>query len=75
MKEKKYIHRKVTHQSDFLPQLPNVTGVLLGTRGKQNVDGGSVMLIRQSCPTRSLPQANPLRIVEEEGDVWSKSSL
>lgn len=39
MKEKKYIHRKVTNQSDFLIQLPHVTGVLVRTRKKQRVDG------------------------------------
>ena len=39
MKEKKYIHRKVTNQSDFLIQLPYMTGVLVRTRKKQRVDG------------------------------------
>lgn len=39
MKEKKYIHRKVTNQSDSLIQVPYMTGFLVRTRKKQRVDG------------------------------------
>lgn len=49
MKEKKYIRRKVTNQSDFLTQWPYVTGVLLRTGRKQKADGQNTMLSRQSC--------------------------
>lgn len=66
MKEKNYIRRKVTNQSDFLTQWPYVTGVLLRTGRKQNTDGQNTILSRQSCPTSSQPQANRLHIREVE---------
>lgn len=66
MKEKKYIRRKVTNQSDFLTQWPYVTGVLLRTGRKQKVDGQNTMLSRRSSPTSSQPQANRLQIPEVE---------
>lgn len=40
MKEKKYIHRKVTHQSGFLTQLYYVAGVLLRAKEREQRVGG-----------------------------------
>lgn len=39
MKEKKYIHRKVTNQSDFLIQLLDVTWCSSQNTKEQRVDG------------------------------------
>lgn len=47
---KKYIHRKVTNQSDFLIQLPHVTGVLVRTQKEtKGWMAENPMLIRQTC--------------------------
>lgn len=65
MKEKKYVHRKVTNQSNFLIQLPYVTGVLVRTRKKQRVDG----------PTSHAYQTEPPGMLsaskfQEKRHVW-----
>lgn len=66
MKEKKYIHRKVTNQSDFLTQFLYVTGVLLRTRKKQGTWPGQKHHTCQSQPAHSQPQTNRLQIPEAE---------
>lgn len=50
MKEKKYIHRKVTNQSDFLTRF-YVTGVLLRTREKQRVEGPKHRAYQTALPS------------------------
>lgn len=67
MKEKKYIHRKVTNQSDFLTQLPYVTGVPLRTRIPCLSDRAAWHALR-------LKQTG-LQIPDVKGPVWSRSSL
>lgn len=75
MKEKKYIHRKVTNQSDFLTQFLYGTGVLLRTRNKQGTWPGQKDHARQSFQARSQPKINRLQIPGAEGHAWSNPSL
>lgn len=48
MKEKKYIHRKVTNQSDFLIGLPHVTGISCSENRENKRWMAGVQCIRQT---------------------------
>lgn len=70
MKEKKYVHRKVTNQSNFLIQLPYVTGVLVRTRKKQRVDGPTSHAYQTEPPGMLSASNKQASKFQEKRHVW-----